>query len=130
MDENPSDDFKKSLKNACERERTLGIPLVGPQRDDVKFTCDGIDASVALSRGQIRRAVSVLILASALVVERRLVRKPILLFDEITSELDESGRTREIESLLATGYQAFATTADAPEYNGVEMHRIKDGRFL
>ena len=130
MDKNPSDDFRKSLKRACERERALGIPLVGPQRDDVRLTCDGMDASVVLSRGQIRRAVSVLILASALVVERRLMRKPVLLFDEITSELDESGRTREIESLMATGYQVFATTADVPAYSGVEIYSIKDGRFL
>ena len=130
MDEVPSDDFRKSLKRACERERASGIPLVGPQRDDVRFTCDGMDASVVLSRGQVRRAVSVLILASALVVERRLTRKPILLFDEITSELDGAGRIREIESLLATGCQVFATTADTPAYHGVEMYSMKDGRFL
>jgi DNA replication and repair protein RecF len=130
MDETPSDDFKKSLKRAGERERASGIPLVGPQRDDVRFTCDGMDASLVLSRGQSRRAVSVLILASALVVERRLMKKPILLFDEISSELDESGRTREMESLIATGYQVFATTADAPAHKGVEIHRMKDGRFL
>ena len=130
MDEVPSDDFRKSLKRAYEREQASGIPLVGPQRDDVRFTCDGIDASVVLSRGQIRRAVSVLILASALVVEKHLMRKPILLFDEITSELDELGRMREIESLLATGCQVFATTADASAYNGVEIYRMNEGRFL
>jgi len=130
MDEAPFDDFRKSLKRACERERAAGIPLVGPQRDDVRFTCDGMDASVVLSRGQIRRAVSVLILASALVVERRLMKKPILLFDEITSELDKAGRIREIESLLATECQIFATTTDAEGYDGVEIYRMKDGRFL
>jgi len=130
MDDTPADDFRKSLKRACERERASGIPLVGPQRDDVRFTCDGMDASVVLSRGQIRRAVSVLILASALVVERRLMRKPILLFDEITSELDGPGRMREIEALIAAGCQVFATTTDTATYNGVEIYRMKDGRFL
>ena len=130
MDETPSDDFRKSLKRVFESERASGIPLVGPQRDDVIFTCDGMDASVVLSRGQIRRVVSVLILASALVVERRLLRKPILLFDEITSELDEQGRTQEVKSLLSTGYQVFATTADTRACNGVEIFRMKDGRFL
>lgn len=130
MDEDPSDDFRKSLQRACDRERVSGIPLVGPQRDDVRLICGGMDASVVLSRGQSRRAVSVLILASALVVERRLMRKPVLLFDEITSELDESGRMHEMESLITTGCQVFATTADAPVYNGVEIYRMKDGRFL
>ena len=130
MDDNPSDDFKNSVKRAFERERASGIPLVGPQRDDIRFTCDGKDASVVLSRGQSRRAVSVLILASALVVERRLMRKPILLFDEIMSELDSAGRALEIESLLATGYQVFAATAEPPARCGVEIFTMKDGRFL
>jgi DNA replication and repair protein RecF len=130
MDERPSDDFRKSLEQNAPRERASGIPLVGPQRDDVKFTCEGVDASLALSRGQSRRAVSVLILASAFVVEQRLMRKPILLFDEIASELDETGRHMEMKSLIETGCQIFAATADAPGYSGVETYKIKDGRFL
>jgi DNA replication and repair protein RecF len=130
MEERPSDDFRKSLSRAADRERASGMPLVGPQRDDVKFTCGGMDASVVLSRGQTRRAVSVLILASALVVERQLLKKPVLMFDEITSELDGPGRAREMESLIGTGCQIFATTADAPDARGVEIHEMKDGRFL
>jgi DNA replication and repair protein RecF len=129
-DERPSDDFRKSLAREADRERASGIPLVGPQRDDVKFTCGGMDAAIVLSRGQARRAVSVLIMASAFAVERRLARKPVLIFDEITSELDEEGRTQEIESLIGTGYQVFATTADAPGTRGVEIHKMRDGRFL
>jgi DNA replication and repair protein RecF len=130
LDERPLDDFKKSLAGMRERERVSGIPLVGPQRDDVEISCGGVDASVALSRGQSRRAVSAIVLASALVVERRLQRKPVLIFDEITSELDEIGRAKEIESLLGTGYQVFATTADVPDAEGVEIYKMKDGRFL
>jgi DNA replication and repair protein RecF len=130
MDENPADDFKRSLARSSERERACCTPLVGPHRDDVRFICEGIDASAALSRGQSRRAVSVLILASATVVERKLSRKPILLFDEITSELDEQGRIKEMESLVRTGYQIFAATTDAHDYDGVYLHKMIDGRFL
>jgi DNA replication and repair protein RecF len=130
LDENPSDDFKKSLRVAREREFCARQPLVGPQRDDVAFTCDGMEAAAALSRGQNRRAVAALILASAAVVEHRLGKKPVMIFDEITSELDESGRFVTVEVLRRTGYQVFAATTDIPAYGGIEVYKMNDGRFL
>jgi DNA replication and repair protein RecF len=130
MDENPSDDFKKSLRVSREREFYARQPLIGPQRDDVKFTCGGMEAVAALSRGQSRRAVAALILASASAVEFRLGKKPVMIFDEITSELDESGRFMTVEALRGTGYQVFAATTDIPAYRGIEVYKMNDGRFL
>ncbi|MDR3279863.1 MAG: DNA replication and repair protein RecF [Synergistaceae bacterium] len=130
LDEKASDDFRKSLAGARDKEIASRMPLVGPQRDDIKFMCGGIEASCALSRGQSRRAVSAIVLASSLVVERRLGRKPVLIFDEITSELDESGRTSSVEALVGTGCQVFATTTDPMASDGVEIHKMRDGRFL
>lgn len=130
LDEDPSEDFKKSLRAAKEREFFARQPLVGPQRDDVKFTCGGIDAAAALSRGQSRRAVAALMLASAAVVERRLGKKPVMIFDEITSELDEPGKSMMVETLRGTGYQVFAATTDIRAYGGIEVHKMNDGRFL
>jgi recombinational DNA repair ATPase RecF len=68
-------------------------------------------------------------LASARLVERCLKRKPVLIFDEIASELDESGRKAIFGALLSTGCQVFATAADAIEYAGVVTHKIRNGRF-
>jgi DNA replication and repair protein RecF len=130
LEDKASDDFKKSLAKARDKEILCRTPLVGPQRDDIKFMCGDVEVSCALSRGQSRRAVSAVILASAMVVERRLSIKPVLLFDELTSELDESGRTSSIESLIETGYQVFATTTESLEYDGIEIHKMKDGMFL
>ncbi|MDR1651543.1 MAG: DNA replication and repair protein RecF [Synergistaceae bacterium] len=128
--ENASDDFRISLEGMRDKERYSRTPLVGPQRDDVKFMCGGVEASAALSRGQSRKVVSALILASSLAVERRLGKKPVLLFDEITSELDESGKASSAEAILRTGCQIFAATADSIDHRGVEIHRMRDGRFL
>jgi DNA replication and repair protein RecF len=124
------DDFKKSLQRFRDREKFSRVPLVGPQRDDVKFFCGGIETNASLSRGQSRRAVSALILASAMAVERRLGKKPVLIFDELTSELDEAGRIFAVEALINTGCQVFAATADSSAPDGVKVHRMKDGRFL
>jgi DNA replication and repair protein RecF len=110
------------------------VALAGPQRDDVKFLCGGVDASLALSRGQGRRAVSALILASAAAVERRLGRKPVLAFDELSSDLDAAGSAEEVRALASTGYQVFATTASENiKYDGasdIQIHVMKDGLFL
>jgi DNA replication and repair protein RecF len=130
FDEVPSEDFRKSMMAAKDREMRSGIPLVGPQRDDIKIDCGGVGASVALSRGQSRKLAVALILASARVVERCLARKPVLLFDEIYSELDAEGREYVMEALASTGCQVFASTAEASPRGGLDIFKIKDGRFL
>jgi DNA replication and repair protein RecF len=130
FDEVPSEDFRKSLAAAKDRETGSRMPLVGPQRDDIKIECGGMGASSALSRGQGRKLAVALVLASALVVERRLARKPVLLFDEIYSELDAEGREYVTEALVSTGCQVFASTAEASPRDGLDLFKIRNGRFL
>ncbi|MDR0648523.1 MAG: DNA replication and repair protein RecF [Synergistaceae bacterium] len=126
----PSDDFRSSLAAKGRRERELRMPLIGPQRDDVKLLCNGMDASLFLSRGQSRRAAAALILAAAAVVKRKVGRKPVLIFDEITSELDDCGRSALLEALLKTGCQVFGATTDRLDYDDVSIQMMRDGRFL
>ena len=130
LDDNPSADFRKALSEKNVAERSSGIPLVGPQRDDIKLTCGARTAAVALSRGQSRRAASALILASAHIVERSLARKPVLIFDEIASELDEDGRDATFDALLSTGYQVFAASTDPIDFEGITTYRMREGKFL
>ncbi|MDR3332878.1 MAG: AAA family ATPase [Synergistaceae bacterium] len=130
LDGNPSADFKKSIEIRTSAEQAARVPLVGPQRDDVKITCGARSASDTLSRGQSRRAASALILASALVVERRLGRKPVLVFDELTSELDGDGKSLTAGALLETGCQVFATTTDPFLHDEIGIYKLYDGRFL
>ena len=53
-----------------------------------------------------------LMIAAGLSVERRLRRKPILLLDEIASELDEEGRRFTVSTLERTGWQVIAAGAE------------------
>lgn len=126
---NPSEDFKCSIAEKRERERAARIPLVGPQRDDLELLAGGREAAASLSRGQSRRAAAALLLASALTVERSLGKKPVLIFDEATAELDEDGRNAIASALLGTGCQIFATTTEAFAFEHVEIFRMKDGRI-
>jgi DNA replication and repair protein RecF len=55
-------------------------------------------------------------LGAAWAVERRLRRKPILLLDEVTAELDERGRDRTFAVLQGSSWQVFAATAGGVAY--------------
>ncbi len=118
--EDPSEDWWKSLEAAKSRERAYCTPLVGPHRDDIVFSCNGISAANCLSRGQKRRASVALVIAAGRCIERRLRRSPILLLDEMASELDQSGREQFVDALRSTGWQVIATAAEEiiPDWPG------------
>ena len=130
QNDDPYTDFKVSLCQKIDRERQLKTVLVGPQRDDLKLTCGGRDASSVLSRGQSRRASFAITMASALVVERVLKRRPILVLDEITSELDEAGTEVIFKTLAESGLQVFAAATAPVQSDRVTVYKVKNGRFI
>lgn len=127
----PSDDWRKSLEACADRERASCTSLVGPHRDDLEVTAGGRRPGLAFSRGQLRRASVALMLAAARAVEARLRRKPVILLDEIASELDEEGREKTIEALALSGWQVIAAAAELPpgEWPG-KIWKADDGAVL
>ena len=122
------DDWWESLDAAGPRERACCTPLVGPHRDDIEFMCGDIPASSRLSRGHKRRASAALVIAAGRCIVRRLRRAPLLLIDEMASELDRAGREIFVESLRATGWQVIGTAAEAviPDWPG-RVIRVRGG---
>ncbi len=110
--DDPLLDFRRSCELAAERERAARTPLVGPHRDDLLLTCGGRPAAASLSRGQRRRSALALVLSAASSVEDRYRQAPVLLFDEVTSELDGEGRSILMCCLERSGWQVFAATAE------------------
>ena len=108
------EDFHRSCAILAERERASGTPLVGPHRDDLLLSCESRTAAEVLSRGQRRRAALSLIMAAASSVQERYRAAPVLLLDEVTSELDASGRDILMNCLGRSGWQVFAATAESP----------------
>lgn len=103
-----------ALEATAEREAHACRPLVGPHRDDLILSCLDRLACAALSRGQKRRLVVSLILMAGRFVERYLRVRPILLFDDLGAELDETGRSDAGAVLLNTGWQVFVTGTENP----------------
>ena len=125
-----NEDFHRSLDLLAERERLSGVPLVGPHRDDLILSCEERLAGETFSRGQRRRAALALIMASASAVENRYRTAPVLLLDEVTSELDAEGRGILMNCLRESGWQVFAATAESslPDFDGA-LWKLENGKI-
>ena len=85
--------YQGSLREALERAREIdlrrGLSTVGPQRDDFSICADALDARTRLSQGRQRAVTLALRLGAHEVVSRAVGTSPVLLLDDVFSELDE-----------------------------------------
>ena len=108
-DETPRDALGRRLAETAEKELWNGTTLVGPHRDDLAFTMAGRDLSAFASRGQQRTAILALKLAELDLVTAGDGRPPLLLLDDVFSELDPARRAHLVRR-IAELPQAFVTT--------------------
>lgn len=78
----------KSYEVNFEKDLELGYTLVGPHRDDVKLLINGVEAKDFASQGQQRSIVLALKMAEMKIFEEELGEKPVLILDDVFSELD------------------------------------------
>jgi DNA replication and repair protein RecF len=97
------------------REIEQGVSLVGPHRDDFTFVVDGVDLHDYGSRGQQRLAVLALKLAEAQFMRKETEEQPILLLDDILSELDPVRRGFVLAQAGKAG-QTLITTTDLSDF--------------
>ena len=119
-----------ALARLARREEDRGITLVGPHRDDWTFVLDGMDARHHASQGEQRTLALGLRLAGHRVVADVVGAEPLLLLDDVFSELDAHRAAALVAHLPAT--QTLVTTAGAlPEGIAASAWlRIEDGRVV
>lgn len=83
--------FRKKLNDTRKDDIRLGVTNHGPHRDDIEILINGKNARSFASQGQQRSAVLSLKLAEASVLKERMGEEPVILLDDVLSELD-SGR--------------------------------------
>ena len=108
-DETPRDALSRRLRETAEKELWNGTTLIGPHRDDVAFVMGGRDLAAFASRGQQRTAILALKLAELDLVTNNDGRPPLLLLDDVFSELDPARRAHLVRRIAALP-QAFVTT--------------------
>lgn len=115
---NLSEALSKILEEEHRRKRTL----VGPNHDSIRFTLNGMDSSTFASQGQQRSIVLSWKLAEAALIEEILGQFPVLLLDDVMSELDSRRREALIKH-LSEDIQVFITTANIDYFDESMLNR-------
>ncbi len=110
------------LTSRFDDERRRHRSLFGPHADKVLFFINGKDASLFASQGQQRSIVLALKTAEVLLVRDRLNQDPVLLLDDVMSELDENRRHAFVESIPAE-VQTFITATTRDYFDPVSLSR-------
>jgi DNA replication and repair protein RecF len=117
------DDLLYHLEESVEQETHYERSLCGPHLDDIQFKIDTHPARNFASQGQ-KRSLSI----AARLVQARLIasqsnESPILMFDDVLSDLDKT-RTHEIIQLLQGKHQIFIATPNAEIYEDFHLKKI------
>ena len=108
------DEFEKELIRGRARDLGARVSLAGPHRDDCDFMIDDIDARHFGSQGQQRTAALSLKLAEIELVKKRTGDNPILLLDDVLSELDANRQTHLLSSI--SDIQTLVTCTGLDDY--------------
>jgi DNA replication and repair protein RecF len=105
-------EYKESLVQNLERDRTIGYTKEGPHRSDLVITLDGLPAVDRLSRGQSKMLVCALKLVQGDMLSASRGYKTIYLIDDLPSELDAENRRIFLSQLKLSQGQVFITAVD------------------
>lgn len=106
-------EFQRIIRNERKRDTYRGSTGSGPHRDDIIITIDDMDVRNFGSQGQQRTAALSLKLAEVLLIKEDKKVSPVLLLDDVLSELDEKRQEFLLKSF--SDVQLFITTAEMKE---------------
>lgn len=118
-----AEDLSKRLFLEGDRDILLGTTTVGPHRDDILFYINGQEIKTYGSQGQKRTAALSLKMAEIEIVEKEIGEKPILLLDDVLSELDRNRQNYLLENMK--GIQTIITCTGLEEFvkNGININQ-------
>lgn len=124
--------IRRRLGELRRREIAQGMNVLGPHRDDLGFLAGGMDLSTYGSRGQQRSVALALKLSELEYIERETGDQPILLLDDVLSELDTQRRTdllaavRDLDQVLLTTTDSATVPIEALRH--ASIYHVRAGR--
>ena len=112
------------LANNYEKDLRLGFTTVGPHRDDLDVLINGIDAKAYASQGQMRTAALSLKLAEVDIFKSLSDEYPILILDDVMSELDLKRRRKLLQCIQGVQTILTCTHTERVLY-GTNCHKIR-----
>lgn len=107
-DEQIKDSFEEKLRQSREKDLRAEFTTVGPHRDEIEFILNERPLASHASRGEYRSIILALKLIELKFYEEKTGEKPLLLLDDVFSELDEKRQQMLLESIK--GHQAILTS--------------------
>ncbi len=120
----------KTLAQSKQKDINAGFCTKGPHREDLIFSINESDAKVFASQGQQRSIVLALKLAEAQMIFDITSEKPIVLLDDVLSELDESRKDYLLNEI--TGMQTIITTCESSAFESInnEVYFVENGKLI
>ena len=123
--------FQRELQRGSAREQATAVTAVGPHRDNFAMQVNGRDAASFASRGEARTIALALRLAEAEYLAEMRGDDPIILLDDVFSEMDDGRRERVLQK-VARYRQTLITTTDVGPVRaalgaGATYFRVADG---
>jgi DNA replication and repair protein RecF len=119
-------EFRRWLAHEAERELAQGSSVVGPHRDDLILTLGGKPVDKYGSRGQQRTVALALKLAELDVIRDHTGDRPLLLLDDVLSELDPDRRAA-LREVIRQQEQVLLTATDRPELEAAAAYSVRAG---
>jgi DNA replication and repair protein RecF len=107
-------DITAKYEESLEKDIYRKVTQIGPHKDDLQVCIDSKDIEIYGSQGQQRLAAIALKFALVEVVENQIGENPIVIFDDVMSDLDENKRKKLLSS-LTNKMQVFITSANVNE---------------
>lgn len=126
---NIKQDLTSSFEKNIEKEIELGYTCIGPHRDDIIFKINNLDCKYYASQGQ-QRTVSLVVKLSLMeVIKQEIGEYPVLLLDDVLSELDDKRQTKLLS--LSTKYQTLITCTSIPKFEqNFNIINVKNGNII
>jgi DNA replication and repair protein RecF len=129
----PPQDLAEAVHNSLGEDLRRGSTSVGPHRDDLSIVLEGEEARSYASQGQQRTAVVSLKLAEAALITRRTGERPVLLLDDVLSELDGERRAALLNQVAGDG-QVIITSVEAGPFpaeliSQASVWKVENGRI-
>ncbi|MDP2090295.1 MAG: DNA replication and repair protein RecF [Candidatus Gracilibacteria bacterium] len=112
-EDNVSKDIKEYLEKNIDRDIIMGRTPIGPHVDDFEILVDGIHLSHFASRGETKSMILWLKLLEGIFIEKMTSKKPILLIDDLLSELDNNHKDMLVKKIEY--YQTFISSITKTE---------------
>ena len=109
------EELLKEIARKQQEEVRRGVSLVGPHRDDVVFLLNGVDLQKYASQGQHKTFLIALKVAEFFYLKEKKEETPVLLLDDVLSELDETRSTKLLNHIGGLGQTILTTTNDTPQ---------------